>query len=119
MHKDIRLHGYIAKYIEYYAIAAGGEAHKRYFFNIDQQDDDELRFFSPGNEFVLGLDGVTYRGCGGSFCEYMFGVDQPIADLAKGDVINRLVMYGARYDHESGTLRFSDQTDGSQSYEKI
>jgi uncharacterized protein (TIGR04442 family) len=119
MHKDIRLHGYVAKYIEYYAIAAGGEAHKRYFFNIDQQDDDELRFFSPGNEFVLGPEGVSYRGSGGSFCEYMFGVDQPIADLAKGDVINRLVMYGARYDSDSGTLKFSDQTDGFQSYEKI
>jgi uncharacterized protein (TIGR04442 family) len=49
----------------------------------------------------------------------MFGVDQPIADLAKGDVINRLVIYGARYDHESGSLRFGERTDGSLTYEKI
>jgi len=49
----------------------------------------------------------------------MFGVDQPIADLAKGDVINRLVLYGGRYDRESGSLKFSDVTAGSLSYEKI
>ena len=119
MHKDIRLHGYIARHIEYFAMAAGVDAHKRYFFNIDQQDDDELRFFSPGNEVVLGSEGVSHQGCGGSFCEYMFGVDQPIADLAKGEVINRLVMYGAHNDHQTGALKFSDHTDGFQSYEKI
>ena len=102
MHKDIRLHGYVAKYIEYFAIAAGVDAHKSYFFHIDQNDDDEIRFFSPGNEFVLGPEGVSHQGCGGSFCEYMFGVDQPIADLAKGEVINRLVMYGAHYDTATG-----------------
>jgi uncharacterized protein (TIGR04442 family) len=119
MHKDIRLHGYIARHIEYFAMAAGVDAHKRYFFNIDQKDDDELRFFSPGNEVVLGHEGVSHQGCGGSFCEYMFGVDQPIADLAKGEVINRLVMYGAHNDSQTGTLKFSDHTDGFQSYEKI
>jgi uncharacterized protein (TIGR04442 family) len=119
MHKDIRLHGYIARHIEYFAMAAGADAHKRYFFNIDQKDEDELRFFSPGNEIVLGPEGVSHQGCGGSFCEYMFGVDQPIADLAKGDVINRLVMYGAHNDHQTGALKFSDETSGFQSYEKI
>ncbi len=119
MQKDIRLHGYIDEHIEYFAIAAGADAHKRYFFNVDQTDDGELRFFSPGNEFIMHRDGVSHRGNGGSFCEYMFGVDQPIADLAKGDVINRLVIYGARYDHESSSLKFSERTDGSLSYEKI
>ncbi len=119
MHKDIRLHGFVAKYVEYFAIAAGVDAHKCYFFHIDQNEDDEIRFFSPGNELVLGSEGINHQGCGGSFCEYMFGVDQPIADLAKGEVINRLVMYGAHYDMATGTLKFSDQTDGFQSYEKI
>ena len=119
MHKDICLHGYVAKYIEYFAVATSVDAHKRYFFNIDQKDESEIRFFAPGNEIVLGPEGVSHQGCGGSFCEYMFGVDQPMADLAKGEVINRLVMYGAHYDLETGTLKFSDQTNGIQSYEKI
>jgi len=119
MHKDIRLHGYVAKYIEYFAIAAGVEAHKSYFFHTDQNDDNEIRFFSPGNELVLGREGVSHQGCGGSFCEYMFGVDQPIADLAKGEVINRLVMYGAHYNTATGTLKFHDRTDAFRSYEKI
>ncbi len=118
MQKDIRLHGLIDEQVEYYAIVAGFDAHQRYFFN-QGNDDGILRFFSPGNEFIIGADGVSYRGNGGSFCEYMFGVDQPISDLAKGDVINRLVIYGARYDAAAGALEFSDATAGAQSYEKI
>lgn len=119
MHGDIRLHGTTDKHIEYFAIAAGVDSHKRFFFNADQTDDGELRFFAPGNEFVIGQDGVCHQGNGGTFCEYMFGVDQPIADLAKGDAINRLVLYGGRYDSETGSLRFTDRTEGCQSYEKI
>jgi uncharacterized protein (TIGR04442 family) len=117
--RDIRLHGLIQNHIEYFAMVAGTDAHQRYFFNIVQGENEELRFFSPGNEFIIGRERVSHQGNGGSFCEYMFGVDQPIADLAKGDVINRLVVYGARYDSETATLRFSDATVGSQSYEKI
>jgi uncharacterized protein (TIGR04442 family) len=119
MHTDIRLHGQPDQHIEYYAIAAGIDAHKRFFFNFDQSRDDDLRFFSPGNEFTIGTTGISHQGNGGSFCEYMFGVDQPIADLAKGDVINRLVLYGGRYDKDAGNLRFSDVTNGSLTYEKI
>jgi uncharacterized protein (TIGR04442 family) len=119
MHRDIRHHGVTDKYIEYFAIAASVDAHKRFFFNADQTDNGELRFFSPGNEFVIGRNGVYHNGNGGTFCEYMFGVDQPIADLAKGDVINRLVLYGGRYDSGTGSLRFTDRTEGRQSYEKI
>jgi len=119
MHEDIRLHGFVAKYIEFFAIAAGIDAHKRYFFNFDRKADGEIRFFAAGNEIVLGPEGVSHQGAGGSFCEYMFGVDQPITDMAKGEVKNRLVMFGAHYDNETGSLRFSDSTSGFQSYEKI
>lgn len=115
MYKDIRLHGHITNDVEYYAIVAGADAHERYFYNSG--DDGCLRFFSPGNEFVLENDSICHQGSGGSFCEYMFGVDQPLADLAKGDVANRLVMFGARY--ENDVLTFSDETAGSISYEKI
>lgn len=119
MHKDISLHGHIDQSIEYYAIVAGLDAHQRFFFNTDQERGDELRFFSPGNEFLIGRDGITHRGNGGSFCEYMFGVDQPLADLAKPDVINRLVMYGAHTDSKVSGITFSDNTNGTQSFEKI
>jgi len=119
MFRDIRLHGYANDKIEYYAIAAGSDAYNRYFFNVDQGDADRIRFFSPGNEFIIGTEGISHRGNGGSFCEYMFGVDQPIADLAKEEVSNRLVVYGTHYDARNGVLRFSDRTDGTQSFEKI
>jgi uncharacterized protein (TIGR04442 family) len=119
MYKDIRLHGSLENEIEYYAIAAGVDAHKRYFFNLDQSNDAELRFFSTNNEFVINQQGIKHRGNGGSFCEYMFGVDQPLTDMAKGDVINRLVLYGTHYDQKAGVLRFSDRTDGTLTYDKI
>lgn len=119
MFKDIRLHGYANDQIEFYAITAGSEAYNRYFFHTDHADSSEIRFFSPGNEFIIGHDGISHRGNGGSFCEYMFGVDQPIADLAKEEVSNRLIVYGTHYNHRTGSLRFSDRTDGYHSYEKI
>src|SRR5512133_765931 len=119
MYKDIRLHGSLNNLIEYYAVAAGVDAHKRYFFNLDQSSEGELRFFSASNEFVIRANGISHLGNGGSFCEYMFGVDQPLTDMAKGDVINRLVMYGTHYDQKSGSLKFGARTDGTLTYEKI
>ncbi|BBA70899.1 TIGR04442 family protein [Geobacter sulfurreducens] len=119
MHRDIRLHGQIDERIEYYAIVAGDDSHQRYFFNAAEGPGRELRFFAPGNEFVLGPGGIRHEGNGGSFCEYMFGVDQPVPDLAKGDVINRLVMYGARMEEESGNLIFDDRTGGQLGFEKM
>lgn len=118
MHKDIRLHGQAGNRIEYYVMVAGNDAYQSYFFNI-VQDVDHLRIFSPGNEFIITPEGISYQGNGGYFCEYMFGVDQPASDLSKADIINRLVMYGARSDDSSGTVRLSDSTSGSESYDNI
>lgn len=118
MHKDIRLHGQAGDHIEYFAMVAGTEAYQRYFFNI-VQDEDHVRIFSPGNEFIIAPEGISYQGNGGFFCEYMFGVDQPSSDIAKPEIINRLVMYGARSDDASGSIRFSDRTNGEESYENI
>jgi len=118
MHKDIRLHGQTGDHIEYFAMVVGTEAYQRYFFNIVQEE-DQLRIFSPGNDFIIGPEGITYQGNGGYFCEYMFGVDQPSSDLVKPEIINRLVMYGARADEKTGTVRFSDRTAGSESFENI
>ncbi|ABL01005.1 TIGR04442 family protein [Pelobacter propionicus] len=118
MHKDIRLHGQAADGIEYYAMVVGTEAYQRYFFNIVQEE-ERLRIFSPGNEFTITSQGIGYLGNGGYFCEYMFGVDQPTSDLTKPEIINRLVMYGAKADDASTVVRFSDLTSGSQSYDAI
>lgn len=117
MHKDIRLHGQVGDQTEYFVMVVGNEAYQRYFFNI-VQDEDQLRIFSPGNEMVISPEGISYQGNGGYFCEYMFGVDQPSSDIAKPEIINRLVMYGARSD-DSGGLRFSDRTSGSETYDNI
>jgi uncharacterized protein (TIGR04442 family) len=48
----------------------------------------------------------------------MFGVDEPIEDLVKPDVINRLVVFGAR--HEAGSrINFSDGTASSDEYKQL
>lgn len=117
MHKDIRLHGMAGDQTEYFVMVVGNEAYQRYFFNI-VQDVDQLRIFSPGNEMVISSGGISYQGNGGYFCEYMFGVDQPSSDLAKPEIINRLVMYGARSD-EAGSVCFSDRTSGNETYDNI
>jgi len=119
MRKDIRLHGVTEHGIEYYIFLAGADACERFSYSFGEGGRDDVRIFAPGNEFVIGNRGIRHSGNGGSFCEYMFGIDQPLADLAKGDVLNRLTMYGAFYDEEGGSLRFTDQTEGSLSYDKI
>ncbi len=115
-HQEIRLHGHLDDTIEYFAMAASRDAYSRYFFETSS---DNLRFFSPGNEFILQPGQVSHRGNGGSFCEYMFGVDQPLSDLAKTDVRNRLVLYGAFYKGDGSQLDFTPKTDGKSSYEQL
>ncbi len=117
MHEDVRLHGMRGEKIEYFVTAVGNDVYQRYFFTT-HQGDDHLRIFSPGNEMVLTDEGISYQGNGGNFCEYMFGVDQPISDLSKPEIINRLVMYGA-HSEDDGTVRFSDHTSGTESYNSI
>lgn len=115
-HQEIRLHGHLDDTVEYFAMAASRDAYSRYFF---EESSDDLRFFSPGNEFILGPESVRHRGNGGSFCEYMFGVDQPLSDLAKTEVRNRLVLYGTFYKSDEGQLDFTAKTDGQTSYEQV
>jgi uncharacterized protein (TIGR04442 family) len=115
MHQEIRLHGHLDETTEYFALLAAHDAYARHFFAAS---DDDLRFFSAGNELVLSREAISHRGNGGSFCEYMFGVDQPLADLAKSEVRNRLVLYGAIYQADN-QLEFTGQTEGRSSYEKL
>jgi len=115
MYQEIRLHGKITPRVEYFITGAGRQIFQGCFY---EDQGEILRLFAPGNEFILDQHGITHRGNGGTCCEYMFGVDQPLADLAKADVRNRLVLFGAIYE-DNGRLRFTDQTDGGISYERL
>ncbi len=115
MHQEIRLHGHLNQTIEYFATAAARDAYRGYFY---EPTEDALRFFSPGNEILLDCEGLRHKGNGGSFCEYMFGVNQPLPDLAKADVRNRLVLFGATLE-ANGELRFTGRTEGQQNYDRI
>jgi len=114
-HQEVRLHGQANDSIEYYVTVASAEAYRSYFYETSGRS---LRIFSPGNELILDEEGMTHRGNGGSFCEYMFGVEQPLADLIKEEVRNRLVMFGTS-SRNDGTLFFSNRTDGCEEYDRI
>ncbi len=115
MNTELRLHGHIDDSIEFFATAASAGSSRPQFY---QQTGDVLRFFAPGNEFLLSPQGVSHRGNGGSFCEYMFGVEQPLADLAKPDIRNRLILYGTSYD-SNNRLTFSNKTEGTHSFTRL
>jgi len=120
MIQDMRLHGQIGNEIEFYATIAGKDINHRYFFETSSDAGKEFdRFFSPGNEFIITDEGVTYNSNGGSFCEYMFGVEQPFKDLVKKDVLNRLAIFGTYYDEEKDKLCFTNNTSGKGKFEDI
>ncbi|MBL8150846.1 MAG: TIGR04442 family protein [Blastocatellia bacterium] len=120
MIQDIRLHGSIAARYEYYTTIIGPGIDLRFFY---EQGEDRLgwrdRFFFGGNEVALYSDQIYHRGNGGTFCDYMLGIAQPVKDLLKPEVRNRLVMYGARYDEEGEHIIFTNETAGRESYQKI
>ncbi|MBN1958613.1 MAG: TIGR04442 family protein [Desulfuromonadales bacterium] len=115
MSTELRLHGHITPEIEYYATAAGKRTAHQHFFQVL---DNDLRFFAPGHELVLSPQGINQTGTGGSFCEYMFGVDQPLSDLTKVGIVNRLMLLGAGY-NQDGQLEISSRNEIQQSYEDI
>jgi uncharacterized protein (TIGR04442 family) len=115
MIREIRLHGKANEKIDYYFTVTGEDLSNRYFYESHPSGD---RFFSGGNEFVISGTGVRYSGNGGSFCEYMFGVDLPLKDLLRKDVSNRLVMYGAFYD-EQENITFSNNTMGEDTFDQV
>jgi uncharacterized protein (TIGR04442 family) len=120
MIQDIRLHGQVTNAVEYFATVAGQNISHRFFYETGSPNDDTIiRFFSPGNEFIIGKEAILYKGNGGSFCEYMFGINQPLKDMIKKEVVNRLVMYGAIYEPNLDHIYFTDQTAGSETYEEV
>ena len=115
MNTELRLHGQINDEIEYFATAAGCRTAHHHFF---QESGQELRFFAPGCELILSTTGLRQAGTGGTFCEYMFGVEQPVSDLTKEGILNRLMLLGAGYD-QAGQLKISEQNRTEQSYGDI
>ncbi|MDA3902479.1 MAG: TIGR04442 family protein [Desulfuromusa sp.] len=115
MNTELRLHGKINDKIEYFATVAGCRTAHQHFFQVADQN---LRFFAPGSELILSPTGLRQIGNGGIFCEYMFGVDQPVSDLSKEGIFNRLILLGAGY-NQAGHLEISEQNHTEQSYEDI
>ena len=112
---DVRLHGQVDVDIEYYATIAGKEIRNLYFFEQQKEKSfSSLRLFSPSNELIIDPERLYYKGNGGSFCEYMFGVNLPLKDMIRKEVVNRLVLNGTHYQKESDSLVFSNITQGSE-----
>ena len=119
MIKDLRIHGDIGSGKEFFATLGGEGLEGRFFHEIREREGTPYhRFFLGGSELILGPETLSHTGNGGSFCPYMFGVDEPIEDLVKPDVINRLVVFGARHQVES-RIAFSENTAASEDYRQI
>lgn len=114
MLKDLRVHGSLGP-IDFFALVTGEDIHKTYFY---EEEPSQIRFFSRGNEFTISAEGIRYRGTGGSFCEYMFGVEKPVKDLKKEDVLNRLIMFGAFLDNKEQVV-FTNETGGTETFYRL
>ena len=114
MISDLRLHGSIGP-VEYFAFVGGASAFNTYFY---EEGPSSIRFFSKGNEFTMTDEGIHYKGTGGSFCEYMFGVEKPLKDLVKKTIANRLIMFGAFPDKDEKVM-FTNDTEGRESFYRL
>lgn len=114
MIKDLRLHGSIGP-VEFFTFVVGASFESTYFY---EETDSHIRFFSKGNEFAISEEGVQYKGTGGSFCEYMFGVEKPITDMVKREVQNRLIMFGAFFDSNEKIV-FTNETEGKETFYRL
>ncbi len=114
MISDLRLHGSLGP-IEFFALVGGTGAYNTYFY---EEGPWGIRFFSRGNEFTITEQGIHYKGTGGSFCEYMFGVEKPFKDLIKKSVANRLIMFGAFLDEKEKVI-FTNNTEGRESFYRL
>ncbi len=112
--------GSIGQLIEYFAVVAGPDVDRRFFFEqINAPRGDVVRYFGGGNEVTLNPEGVHFHANGGFFGEYMFGGHLPVGDLLNDEVVNRLVLFGATADPSSHELRFTYNTDGFETYDNL
>jgi len=113
-------HGFIGTAVEYFAVVAGPEVDKRFFFEqIAAPRGDVVRYFGGSSEVVLNPEGVRFRGNGGIFGEYMFGGHLPVGDLLNDEVVNRLVLFGTTVDPRSHELRFTTSTEGFETWDNL
>jgi uncharacterized protein (TIGR04442 family) len=112
--------GYIGSDVEYFAVVAGPDVDRRFFFEqIGSTRGNIVRYFGGNSEVVLNPEGVRFRGNGGIFGEYMFGGHLPVGDLLNDEVVNRLVLFGAMTHQQSKELRFTQNTDGFETYDNL
>ncbi len=111
---DLRLHGSLGP-VDFFAFISGAGMYNTYFY---EEEPGSIRFFARGNEFKITEDGLYYRGTGGSFCEYMFGVEKPFKDMVKEEVLNRLIMFGAFMDSNEQVV-FTNATEGSETFYRL
>ncbi|MHB8881563.1 MAG: TIGR04442 family protein [Thermodesulfovibrionales bacterium] len=114
MIKDLRLHGSVG-IVDFFAFVAGHSTYNTYFY---EEEASRVRFFSRGNEFSITENNLIYRGTGGSFCEYMFGVEKPLKDMSKNDLLNRLIMFGAFLDDKEQVV-FTNNTEGIETFSRL
>ncbi len=115
----MRIHGVTGPDKEFYATFCGKGVANRYFHEvIEGGGATRHRFFSGGSEFIIDPEAISHRGNGGSFCPYMFGVEEPIQDLVKPDVINRLILFGAVQD-ETAKVRVTENTAGMETFKEV
>jgi uncharacterized protein (TIGR04442 family) len=112
--------GFIGNDVEYFAVVAGPDVDRRFFFEqIGAARGNIVRYFGGNSEVVLNPEGVRFRGNGGIFGEYMFGGHLPVGDLLNDEVVNRLVLFGATTHPQSKELRFTANTDGFETYDNL
>ncbi len=114
MINELRIHGDLGP-IEFFTYISGSDVAKTIFY---EETPSYVRFFSRGNEFMISDEEIRYKGCGGSFCEYMFGVDKPMDDTVRKEVVNRLIMFGA-YEGEKEEVVFTDNVEGAESFYRL
>ncbi len=109
--------GKINHRVSYSFCAYGEDVYSRIFYQSEKEHCIE-RFFSKGFGFTVYDNKIAYRGFGGSFCNYMFGVERPLKDLVKPEVKNRLIMFGATQ-KEPDSIEFTDLIAGEESFLNI
>ena len=114
MISDLRLHGSLGP-VDFFAFISGAGMYNTYFY---EEEPGSIRFFARGNEFKITEDSLNYKGTGGSFCEYMFGVEKPVKDMVKEEILNRLIMFGAFMDSNEQVV-FTNAEEGAETFYRL
>lgn len=118
--KGIIYHNILSSKIEYYVTVAGYNINSIVFYEKAKKGEkEEDHFFAAGSEILFTEGGMVYDGTGGGVCEYMFGVDQPLPDLLRRDVLNRLIIFGAFHSMLYEKVIFTDEVRGFLTYDEM